>query len=164
MDVQTRIRDVLSSSVLDESRGGRPHPPNQGFGEQELVQVLRDQGIIEDVMSQLQFSGASGMQPAPQSRVAPKHSRPATHFADKQDRVVGVPLKKGNTTTMTTVQKCYPFFSEILWRSPWAPRLGRWSCIESHMGHYLGWVFSPYVLRDCLGFPWNNSLGFSSHI
>ncbi|XP_071785511.1 centrosomal protein of 76 kDa-like [Asterias amurensis] len=96
MDVQTRIRDVLSSSVLDESRGGRPHPPNQGFGEQELVQVLRDQGIIEDVMSQLQFSGAAGMQPAPQSRVAPKHSRPATHFADKQDRVVGVPLKKAN--------------------------------------------------------------------
>ena len=93
MDVQSRIRDVLSSSVLDASREGRSHPSTQGFGEQELVQVLRDQGIIEDVMNHLQISGAVGMQS--QSRVTPHQAKPATHFADKGDKLLGVPLKKG---------------------------------------------------------------------
>ena len=37
---------------------------------------------------------------------------------------------------------------------------GLW--FESYRGHYVDWVLQS--LLDCVGFPWNNSLGFSSHL
>ena len=92
MDVQTRIRDVLSTSLLEESQEGHA----SDFGERELLQVLRDQGIIEEVMGRLQFDGAIGSTPKP--RMAPQGPKPAIHFPDKQDKVMGVPLKKGQLT------------------------------------------------------------------
>ena len=92
MDVQSRIREVLSTSLQSERRAEA-----RAFGEAELLGLLREQGVVEDVMERLRFGGGAGSSgtPGPQGGASPKDPRPATHHADGQDKLMGVPLKKG---------------------------------------------------------------------
>ena len=91
MDVQTRIRDILSESLQDDGEGGGPE-----FGEMELLDAVRQRGLVEEIMERLEIGEGRGNV---RSKVVGQPSRgrvkPATHFLDKEAPVTTVPLKKG---------------------------------------------------------------------
>ncbi|KAK3086421.1 hypothetical protein FSP39_018251 [Pinctada imbricata] len=81
MDVQNRIRDILSQTIQQDYLG-----QNGDVSEQDILQKLRQQGVVDDLLQQIQFSGgqqASG-------------GRPATHFVDREDKLTQPPGRKVN--------------------------------------------------------------------
>ncbi|XP_033119568.1 centrosomal protein of 76 kDa-like [Anneissia japonica] len=87
MDVHSRIRQVLSESIHEL---GGPSSDKE-FGEQELLAALREKGIVDDIMRQLQIGedvghGQHGQHP----------QRPATHYVNKEEKTQSIPLCKGN--------------------------------------------------------------------
>ncbi|XP_060069379.1 centrosomal protein of 76 kDa-like [Ylistrum balloti] len=82
MDVQNRIRDIISESIQDEYPGRMDQ-----VGEEELLQKLKQRGLVDDILQKLQFDSSSG---------GANNGRPATHFLDKDDRLTQLPSKKAN--------------------------------------------------------------------
>ena len=92
VDIQARIRDIVAGFLQDES-GSRGE-----LGDQEVLDALRQRGLVEEIMARLQIGG-SGKDSAG-SKVIGQPSRghkarPATHYVNKDDKVASVPLKKG---------------------------------------------------------------------
>ncbi|XP_041454827.1 centrosomal protein of 76 kDa-like [Lytechinus variegatus] len=92
MDVQTRIRDILSESLQDDGEG-------TGFGETELLDAVRQRGLVEEIMASLEIGGEGRSSIG--AKVVGQPSRgqvkkPATHFLDKEGPLTSVPLKKAN--------------------------------------------------------------------
>lgn len=71
MNIQTHIKDVLR----DSNKSSHQEP----FGEQDMLQALREKGVVDDVMRQLQFKSGGG--------VIESDGKPATHFVDRDDKV-----------------------------------------------------------------------------
>ncbi|XP_071957356.1 centrosomal protein of 76 kDa-like [Antedon mediterranea] len=86
MDVHSRIRQVLSESIHDSGASDR-----NAFGEQELLTALREKGIVDDILQQLQI----GQNPE-QERYSSQQPKPATHYVNKNEKTESVPLRKGN--------------------------------------------------------------------
>ncbi|KAK3589311.1 hypothetical protein CHS0354_026966 [Potamilus streckersoni] len=78
MDVQSRIRSILADTLREEF-GGQANK----MGEEELMKRLRQEGIVENILQQIQFDGHT---PA----------KPATHFTDKESRLMQTPGRKAN--------------------------------------------------------------------
>ena len=78
MDIQSHIKGVIHESSSS-------HPGS--LREQDLLQALREKGVVDDIMRQLQFdSGGQHM----------SNGKPATHFIDTDDKVaISSHLKKG---------------------------------------------------------------------
>ena len=76
MNIQSHIKDVIKET----SQQG----PQEPLHEQDLLRALREKGVVEDIMQQLQFDTGHGHMST---------GAPATHFVDKDDRVTA-------TTTM----------------------------------------------------------------
>lgn len=92
MDVQTRIRDILSESLQDDGEGGGPE-----FGEMELLDAVRQRGLVEEIMERLEIGeGRSNVRPKVVGQPSRGRVKPATHFLDKEAPVTTVPLKKAN--------------------------------------------------------------------
>ncbi|XP_077982929.1 centrosomal protein of 76 kDa-like [Glandiceps talaboti] len=84
MDIQSRVREVLLETIRNEEQLHRSKEP---MSEQELMEALRQRGLVDDVMRQLQFDSV------PEKA---ERGRPAAHFRDKDDRVKKIPLQKAN--------------------------------------------------------------------
>lgn len=54
LDIHGQIRNVLSESLRNESGT----EGNRFADEQNLLKILKDQGIVEDIMKTLKFQGA----------------------------------------------------------------------------------------------------------
>lgn len=78
MDIQNRIRDILSDTIQQDFMG-----QSGKVGEEELLHKLKQQGLVDDILHQLQFRGQQG------------GTTPATHFLDRDDKVTQLPTKKG---------------------------------------------------------------------
>ena len=86
IDVQSRIKNVLA-----ESLSGQNEKRAKGtISEADILQALRQKGIVDDVMKQLHFDGReTGTHIAAEIK-------PATHFVDKDDKfAVNLTNKKG---------------------------------------------------------------------
>jgi hypothetical protein len=78
MDIQNKIRDILSDTIQQDFMG-----QSGKVGEEELLHKLKQQGLVDDILHQLQFRGQQG------------GTTPATHFLDRDDKVTHLPTKKG---------------------------------------------------------------------
>lgn len=78
MDIQNRIRDILSDTIQQDFMG-----QSGKVGEEELLHKLKQQGLVDDILHQLQFRGQQG------------GTTPAAHFLDRDDKVTQLPTKKG---------------------------------------------------------------------
>lgn len=78
MDIQNRIRDILSDTIQQDFMG-----QSGKVGEEELLHKLKQQGLVDDILHQLQFRDQQG------------GTTPATHFLDRDDKVTQLPTKKG---------------------------------------------------------------------
>ena len=79
MDIQNRIRDIMGEVITEDYSNGQ-------VSEQELLQKLKQRGLVDDILQHLQFDNrvdGQGMR------------RPATHFQDKDDKVTNLPVKRG---------------------------------------------------------------------
>lgn len=56
LDIHGQIRNVLSESLRNESGANG----NKSTDEQNLLKVLKEQGIVEDIMKTLKFRGTAG--------------------------------------------------------------------------------------------------------
>ena len=79
MDIQTKIRDILSDTVHDEFSTHRGR-----VSEQELMQKLRQRGIVDDILHRIQFDSEAQIIP------------PVSHFTDRDDHIRQMPSKKGD--------------------------------------------------------------------
>ncbi|XP_041375156.1 centrosomal protein of 76 kDa-like [Gigantopelta aegis] len=79
MDIQTKIRDILSDTVREEFSAQHGH-----ISEQELMQKLRQRGIVDDILHRIQFDTETQIIP------------PVSHFQDRDDHVRQMPSKKAN--------------------------------------------------------------------
>ncbi|XP_048752411.1 centrosomal protein of 76 kDa-like [Ostrea edulis] len=79
MDIQNKIRDILSDTIQQDFMG-----QSGKVGEEELLYKLKQQGLVDDILHQLQFRGQQG------------GTTPATHFLDRDDKVTQLPTKKVN--------------------------------------------------------------------
>lgn len=79
-DVQRRIREMLSETLQEEFEG-QGHP----MGEQEMFSRLKQRGVVDNILQQIQFDGGTHSQ------------RPATHFTDKENMLRSVTDKKSIT-------------------------------------------------------------------
>ena len=80
LDVQNRIRDILSETIQEDYLGQRGD-----VSEQEILQKLKQQGLVDDLLQQMQVSGGH----------APPGGHPATHFTDRDDKLTNLPGKRG---------------------------------------------------------------------
>ncbi len=86
VDVQSKIKDVLAESLHRESETTPKHATNEA----DILRALRERGVVEDVMKQLNL-GSGGFTKEPS---AP--SKPATHFVNKDEQfAVNLIGKKG---------------------------------------------------------------------
>jgi hypothetical protein len=107
MDIQTRIRDILCENVRGDDV---LHPDN--LSEEELLLALRQKGVVDEVMQQLQFEQAE----KPYDELGQSHRR-ATHFIDKDDYVTSaVPLTKGRWNQFSPSSFSLVSF-KFLWKS-----------------------------------------------
>ncbi|XP_071495438.1 centrosomal protein of 76 kDa-like [Diadema antillarum] len=91
MNVQARIRDILSDSIGDKV------DESLALGEQELLEAVRQRGLVEEIMDRLEIGGRERSSPSgSRSASHGPRSKQATHFINKDDRVSTVPLKKAN--------------------------------------------------------------------
>lgn len=91
MDVHNKIQEVLTESFHEK---GRDTDKDQ-IGEQEILQALREKGIVDDIMQQLQISeGQLEEERSPWQQRPPR--KPATHHVDKDGILQSVPLNKAN--------------------------------------------------------------------
>lgn len=77
--MQSRIRDVMSEVITEDYSNGQ-------VSEQEIMQKLKERGLVDDLMSNLQFQNQGDGQSL---------RRPATHFLDQDDKVTNLPVKRG---------------------------------------------------------------------
>ncbi|XP_076112649.1 centrosomal protein of 76 kDa-like [Mytilus galloprovincialis] len=78
--MQSRIRDVMSEVITEDYSNGQ-------VSEQEIMQKLKERGLVDDLMSNLQFQNQGDGQSL---------RRPATHFLDQDDKVTNLPVKRAN--------------------------------------------------------------------
>lgn len=78
-DVQRRIREMLSESMQEDYSG-----QGQVMGEQEMFNRLKQRGVVDNILQQIQFDGGTDTR------------RPATHFTDKENMLRAVNDKKTN--------------------------------------------------------------------
>ncbi|XP_071091691.1 centrosomal protein of 76 kDa-like isoform X1 [Haliotis cracherodii] len=78
MDIQSRIRDILSETIHDEFQGRSDH-----VSEQDLMQKLRQKGVVDDILHQLHFDGNSAIGP-PASHFMDRDSHATQHTASKR--------------------------------------------------------------------------------
>ncbi|XP_013388058.1 centrosomal protein of 76 kDa [Lingula anatina] len=79
-DIQSRIKDVLSQNFGHQET---VYDPDQ-IGENEILDALRRQGVVDDIMQQLAFDGTSRQSPL----------RPAARLVTKDENVKGGASKK----------------------------------------------------------------------
>ncbi|KAJ8303256.1 hypothetical protein KUTeg_019652 [Tegillarca granosa] len=84
MDIQSRIRDILSETIQEEYPGR-----GDQIGEQELLSKLKERGVVDNIVEQLQFGGGGGTRGS-------MAYKPATHFVNKDDALTHPPAKKAN--------------------------------------------------------------------
>lgn len=89
MDIQNRIRDILSDTIQQDFMG-----QSGKVGEEELLHKLKQQGLVDDILHQLQFRGQQG------------GTTPATHFLDRDDKVTQLPTKKGLVKVEFSLFRC----------------------------------------------------------
>ena len=93
VDIQSRIRDIVAEFMQDET-GKRGE-----LGEQDVMQALRQRGLVEEIMKRLEIGGSgrdsAGSKVIGQPSRGHHKAKPATHFLNKDDQVASVPLKKG---------------------------------------------------------------------
>ena len=68
---------MLSETMRDEFPG-----QSHGIGEDELLQRLKQRGVVDNILQQIQFDGSGELR------------RPATHFTDKENAFKQPPGKK----------------------------------------------------------------------
>ena len=66
---------------MQEDFSGQSHP----LGEQEMFNRLKQRGVVDNILQQIQFDGGTG-----------HGHRPATHFTDKENILHSVGDKKSN--------------------------------------------------------------------
>lgn len=81
MDIQSRIRDILSETIHDEFQGRSDH-----VSEQDLMQKLRQKGVVDDILHQLHFNGNSAIGP-PASHFMDRDSHATQHTASKRGEI-----------------------------------------------------------------------------
>ena len=114
MNIQSHIHDILSESMKEEDSGSQP---GHDITEQQLLQVLRDRGVVDDIMRNLQFertqqTGAAARAPVMRG----EEPKAATHFVDRDSKMT-VPLKKGQYN-VTQAKKNTLYFL-CLFRNLW---------------------------------------------
>lgn len=79
-DVQRRIREMLSES-MQEDYGGQ----GQLMGEQEMFNRLKQRGVVDNILQQIQFDGGT------------EGRKAATHFTDKENMLRSVNDKRSKS-------------------------------------------------------------------
>ena len=79
MEIQNRVRDIMGEVITEDYSNGQ-------VSEQELLQKLKQRGLVDDILQQLQFENQGDKQTL---------RRPATHFQDHDDKVTNLPMKRG---------------------------------------------------------------------
>jgi len=69
----------MLSETMQEDFSGQSHP----LGEQEMFNRLKQRGVVDNILQQIQFDGGTG-----------HGHRPATHFTDKENILHSVGDKK----------------------------------------------------------------------
>lgn len=80
MEIQNRVRDIMGEVITEDYSNGQ-------VSEQELLQKLKQRGLVDDILQQLQFENQGDNQTL---------RRPATHFQDHDDKVTNLPMKRAN--------------------------------------------------------------------
>ena len=75
MDIQTYIKDVVSSQSSELSGTNKP------LNEDNLLSALRERGLVDKVLQQMHFTNGATDLPFQEPH------RPATHFINKEDDV-----------------------------------------------------------------------------
>lgn len=81
MDIQSQIRDVLHESIRGDEAVQEGHIRGD-----DLLEALRQKGVVDDILRQLQFD-SGGVHPGMQNGALTGAPKPATHFIDKDDKL-----------------------------------------------------------------------------
>lgn len=87
-DIQSSIRNVLTEILQEQNEG-------QQITERELLSALNQKGVLDEIMSRLQFQSTGGATSL--TNVPGLAGKPATHFINKDEKLLSAPsVKKAN--------------------------------------------------------------------
>ena len=146
MDIQSRIKDVLNTSMQNDAGGQLAH-----LREEDLLEALRKKGVIDDVMQQLQFETTHNMSNS--ENVAPmtnaEEMKPATHYIDKDSRLSAKQTYRGQYVIYpVTVMSC------AIATEYWCLKSGQFVMPEI-CKNWLGLVRKPLCMWACQTWKFN---------